>query len=327
MIDALGSKNKLGFIDRSIPKPAAGDSMAWPWTSCNTVVKSWILQSVDEVIGKSVRSIQSAAEVWKTLKLRYAQGDLIRIVELKEKLCTLKQGRKSLSEYHTHLVTIWEELRNYQSTPPCLCTTTSHSECEAIKTVKAHEETNLIVYFLRGLNENYSIPRSQVLFTEPLPTMDQIFYKMAQHDRQMTGNQQDKGKVVESLALALQSLGLKLLDTQRTEWNYSPASGTRGRGRGRGRSPGSRPFCTYCKMHGHTEDTCYHKHGWPHGMSPRGRGTEQGTYRPANVAVSTDSSSEGVMIQKDQYESLMNLLKAKESNGSSSSQPSTPPTH
>ncbi|CAL1401438.1 unnamed protein product [Linum trigynum] len=27
--------------------------------------------------------------------------------------------------------------------------------------------------------------------------------------------------------------------------------------------PQKRPFCTFCKKEGHTEDTCYQKHGWP----------------------------------------------------------------
>ncbi|CAL1384464.1 unnamed protein product [Linum trigynum] len=30
-----------------------------------------------------------------------------------------------------------------------------------------------------------------------------------------------------------------------------------------------RPYCTHCKFLGHTEETCYHKHGWPPGMNTR----------------------------------------------------------
>ncbi|CAL1377013.1 unnamed protein product [Linum trigynum] len=102
----------------------------------------------------------------------------------------------------------------------------------------------------------------------------------------------------------------------------------RGRGRGRGRSGTLRPYCTYCKMQGHTEDTCYHKHGWPSGMSPiGGRGSGNTDFRQANVALGTEqgniNTAEGMTLQKEQYEALMGLLK----NGTGNNAPSPSRSH
>ncbi|CAL1380605.1 unnamed protein product [Linum trigynum] len=40
--NTLGAKNKLGFVDGSIPDPCQGHANAWSWTRNNIMVLSWI---------------------------------------------------------------------------------------------------------------------------------------------------------------------------------------------------------------------------------------------------------------------------------------------
>ncbi|CAN1282148.1 Serine/threonine-protein phosphatase 7 long form homolog [Linum perenne] len=100
MNNALGAKNKLGFINGTIKEPEAADSRFWPWTRCNIMVLSWIQQSVESEIRKTIMSFKKAADAWNSLKGRYGQGDVVRIAELQEELSNLKQGNQSITKYH-----------------------------------------------------------------------------------------------------------------------------------------------------------------------------------------------------------------------------------
>ena len=51
---ALISKNKLKFIDGSIPIPAADDLLFSAWERCNTMVLSWMIKSLTSSIAQSV---------------------------------------------------------------------------------------------------------------------------------------------------------------------------------------------------------------------------------------------------------------------------------
>ncbi|XP_019433105.1 PREDICTED: uncharacterized protein LOC109340003 [Lupinus angustifolius] len=106
----LDSKNKLSFIDPSLPQPASGDPMYHPWKRCNTMILSWIQHSVEESIVKSILWMNSAAEVWKDLQERFYQGDMFRIAELLEDFYHLNQNNLTISEIYTQLKSIWEEI-------------------------------------------------------------------------------------------------------------------------------------------------------------------------------------------------------------------------
>ena len=66
MIMALSVKNKLGFVDGSIPQP---DTDADPqcfaaWKRNNNVVISWIYNSVSKDLVPSIMFSSSAREIW-----------------------------------------------------------------------------------------------------------------------------------------------------------------------------------------------------------------------------------------------------------------------
>ena len=54
MLIALSVKNKLGFVDGSIPKPAGTDPNLSSWIRNNNIVISWILNSVSKEISASI---------------------------------------------------------------------------------------------------------------------------------------------------------------------------------------------------------------------------------------------------------------------------------
>lgn len=128
MIIAFSVKNKLGFVDGSIPKPAPSDPhLLGAWKRNNNIVISWILNSVSKEISASIIFADSALDIWQDLKDRFQQSNDPRIFQLRRELINHCQGQTSGSVYFTKLKTIWEELNNFQ--PQCIC----GSCCEGVK--------------------------------------------------------------------------------------------------------------------------------------------------------------------------------------------------
>ncbi len=74
MVMALSAKNKLGFINGTITKPAASAKVELEqWIRCNDMIKSWLLNSISPDIYSSVIYSDLASEIWTDLKERFSQ--------------------------------------------------------------------------------------------------------------------------------------------------------------------------------------------------------------------------------------------------------------
>ena len=116
MIIALMSvKNKLGFIDGSISRPDGTDSnLLSSWTRNNSIVISWILNSVSKEIAASILFSDTALKIWNDLQDRFKQSNGPRIFEIRRNLLTLVQNHQSISAYFTKLKILWEELSSFR---------------------------------------------------------------------------------------------------------------------------------------------------------------------------------------------------------------------
>ncbi|KAH0771101.1 hypothetical protein KY290_015082 [Solanum tuberosum] len=62
------AKNKLGFITGAQSAPAAGSPDLQPWSRCNDMVTSWLLNSLSREIVDSVIYSRFARELWISLE-------------------------------------------------------------------------------------------------------------------------------------------------------------------------------------------------------------------------------------------------------------------
>ncbi|XP_073221459.1 uncharacterized protein [Cicer arietinum] len=90
MIVALRSKNKLGFVNGSLPRPSILDRLSMAWDRCNTMLISWMTNSLEPDIAQSVMWMDSVAEIWSGLCERYHHGDVFRISDLQEEIYGLQ---------------------------------------------------------------------------------------------------------------------------------------------------------------------------------------------------------------------------------------------
>nr|GME14143.1 probable LRR receptor-like serine/threonine-protein kinase RKF3 [Ipomoea batatas] len=100
---ALRSKNKLRIVDGTMVIPSELDQKYYYWDQCNTMVLSWILRAVSPTIGQSVLWINTAEGVWKDLKKRFSQQDVLRIGEIQSQIHQTKQVLPSENVTHLHI--------------------------------------------------------------------------------------------------------------------------------------------------------------------------------------------------------------------------------
>ncbi|XP_019427198.1 PREDICTED: uncharacterized protein LOC109335519 [Lupinus angustifolius] len=99
MTMALDTKNKVEFINGSLPKPPLHDPLSSLWSRCNNLVISWLNKSIDPSILPSILWMETAFEIWKDLRERYHQGDMFRISQLLREIYTVRQGNLSIDAY------------------------------------------------------------------------------------------------------------------------------------------------------------------------------------------------------------------------------------
>ena len=90
------------FIARqSIPRTAANDLLYSAWTRCNSMVTSWILNSVAKDIADSLLYINTAFEIWGDLRDQFHQSNGSRVFQIKKHLVALHQGSLDVNSYYT----------------------------------------------------------------------------------------------------------------------------------------------------------------------------------------------------------------------------------
>ncbi|XP_073138578.1 uncharacterized protein [Henckelia pumila] len=162
----LTTKNKLGFIDRTIRQPPPDDLLFGSWIRCNSMVLSWILNSVMRDIGDSLMYIPTAYEAWVDLRNRFHKSNAPRIFQIKQLLASLHQG--SMND--------WVD----------------------------HQDQECVMQFLMGLNESYAHVCALILMMDPIPVISKIFSIIVQEERHRLIHQ-DVSKVPHDLNILANS--------------------------------------------------------------------------------------------------------------------------
>lgn len=155
---SIRSKNKLGFLGGTLSRPNNSDRTTLAWDRWNTMVMTWITNSIESEIAESILWMDTVHKIWKELQDRYHQDDIFRVLDLQEEIFTLRQGDSSITQYFTSLKKPWQELEIFRPIPQCLCTI----KCSftLLSTIKQYHENDYVIRFLKGLNEQYSTVRS-----------------------------------------------------------------------------------------------------------------------------------------------------------------------
>ncbi|CAJ2659476.1 unnamed protein product [Trifolium pratense] len=144
---ALGAKMKFDFVTGAIVMPNDDFDPAYrAWHRCNQLISSWILNSVSPSIAQSVVFMENASDIWNDLRERFSQGDLVRISELRQEICALRQETRSVTDFYSDLKTLWEELELYFPIPACTCH--HRCSCEAMRSARRNHSLLQTIRFI-----------------------------------------------------------------------------------------------------------------------------------------------------------------------------------
>lgn len=268
MVIALSAKNKFSFVDGTIPKPAVDSSTYSAWYRVNSMVTSWILNSLSKNIADSVLFLPTACDIWNELNQRYEQSNGALIYQIQQQLYSISQNTDDFSTYYTKLTKIWDELRVIQEVPNCPCGTNA-------KILKFLEDQRLI-QLLMGLNDSYKILRGQILMMKPLPSLSTAYSLIIHEECQ---REIHNTVSINNDAIAMQASS----DSHSISSKKSLT-------------------CTHCKKGGHSKSQCYRLIGFPSNF----KFTKSKKDESKSIVQNVTSSSSN--ITQEQYQQLIQLL-------------------
>lgn len=219
------------------------------WSRGNSIVISWILNSVSKEISASIIFSECAADIWNDLRDRFQQCNGPQNFQLRRDLASLTQNQDSVSTYFTRLKTLWEELGNYK--PRCNC---GQCSCGGAKSIQNYFDNVYFMYFLIGLNDSFAHIWGQLLLMDLIPSISKVFSLILQEERQRkVGALPDAN--ISSYTLSFHVQGPHAQKGQ----TISPINNSHKT------FLKERPYCTKCQIHGHTVDKCYKIHGYTPG--------------------------------------------------------------
>ncbi|KAJ1379497.1 hypothetical protein SESBI_46822 [Sesbania bispinosa] len=112
-------------------------------------------------------------------------------------------------------------------------------------------ENLYVVMALRAMHPDFDLLRDQILTAQDVPTMENLITRLLRVPSPKTSDSHLNT-----------TDGSAMMTTSGFRGGRANPGG-RGSPGGRGGRGGNRPYCTYCKRPGHTQETCYSIHGFP----------------------------------------------------------------
>ena len=292
MTNALQAKSKFGFVDGSITRPSSGSKEESAWIKCNSMVLSWIFNSLHPTLHDSVAFFMTAEELWKDLEERFSQGNASRIHQLKTEMMNTLQRGMTVSAYYTKLKGIWDELSTYSQIPPCTC--------DSAKALAAEREKEKVHQFLMGLNDKYKTVRSQILNTDPLPSLSRVYAQVAQEERQQL--------IVETRLPSVDAAAFLTNSFSKFNNNRKFTSNR----------DLSKLFCDHCKRMKHTKETCFELHSYPEWWDKGKKSLKPKTANNTQHMEKTEGNNIVPItgLTNEQYAQLISMLNLDKSHAS-----------
>lgn len=243
------------------------------WEAADSMVMSWLWDSMDPSISINCMFLDTAKEIWEFMSRSYSKvKDEALTFDLTVRSYSTQMGERSITEYANILQSIWQELDQYQ---------TLEMKCkEDAATLKQSVDKQRAYVFLAGLNSDFDAIRIQVLGRSDFPSLEEIIFLMrAEESRRGV---MLASKPTENIALAAQ---VEKKDNRAALW------------------------CTHCNKPRHTKERCWKLHGKP---PSREWGNKQPPPTQANLMEPSAATTSDASFSSADISRLQGLLRSLE---------------
>ncbi|CAN1305878.1 hypothetical protein LINPERPRIM_LOCUS26638 [Linum perenne] len=298
----IRGRSKIGYLTGTTAKPAKGDPAFDVWDAENSMVMTWLVNSMTIDIRANYLGYDTAKELWDDVAATYSDlGNQSQVYELTMKLATITQGQESVTRYYNLLKQVWQDRDMFNDH------VWKSAEDQAF--FKKTVDTNRIFKSLVGLNTDLDEVRGRIIARDPLPSLGEVFSEVRREEtrrRVMLGSSKELPSTAESSALAA-ALGQPKEEPSEALATYrgSPS---------REIDPKANLRCDYCGRWRHTRAECRKL-----ATHTRNKEAEKGShqqfqskegsqrYKPRANAATTQS--DGGLLSKEQLEQILSLLR------------------
>ncbi|XP_023757972.2 uncharacterized protein LOC111906436 [Lactuca sativa] len=258
MTNFLLAKNKIGLIDGTIKKPEKESPTHMAWVRADAMVKGWLTTAMEKEIRTSVRYANTSSEIWKDLGERFEKEGAPRAYELKQLLNATRQGGMSVSNYYTKLRSLWDEIQVVLPLPQCVC---DGCECAIGKQLNEVKEKERTYEFLMGLDDEFSVIRTQVLAMKPTPSLAATYHLVAEDEQQraITGGTKRPG----SEASTFQANYGETKVQRQSQWKQNTQAINKAAPKPTKTENEKKEKCSFCQREGHVKEGCFKLIGYP----------------------------------------------------------------
>lgn len=232
---------------------------------------------MDKILSESFMFCDSSAQLRKELGERFGQTTAPRLFELHQSLTPTFQNKLSVVKYYCKLKTIWDQLQMLEGFPECTCGVLKDCSCGILKKMLENEQRNKLMQFLSGLTKEYDQVRTNILSSDPLPTVHKAYYILQQVEHQ--------NKIGEKTGIQPKMSAFNVVKN-----SFKPGSQNFKRENKRQKSE---LYCENCKKKGHSIEQCFKIIGYPEWWPKEGFTKTKLTQKNVNVAEA--SSDQGVL--------------------------------
>nr|GMD39400.1 Retrovirus-related Pol polyprotein from transposon RE1 [Ipomoea batatas] len=194
-------KGKDDYLTGTAAKPETTEPGFRKWKIENSMIMSWLINSMNNDIGEIFLLFETAQEIWDAAKETYSSSEnTSELFRVESTLHDFRQGEQSVTQYYNTLTRYWHQLDLFE-TPSWKCPE------DAAKYRQIMEQKKLFK-FLLGLNEELDDVRGRIMGTKQLPSPMEAFSKIRREESRkkvMMGSKEQLASTLDSSALAVRS--------------------------------------------------------------------------------------------------------------------------
>ena len=167
--------DKIGYLTGESKEPAVDDATYPTWNAENSIIMTWLVNSIEEDISINYMCYHTIKELWDNINQMYSDlGNQSQVYELTLKLGEIRQSEYTVTKYFNSLKRLWQDLDLFNDY--------EWKSSENFKHFKKTVEDNRIFKFLIGLNVEFDEVKGMIIGRQSIPSIREVFSEVRREE-------------------------------------------------------------------------------------------------------------------------------------------------